>query len=372
MSYLKSFINFIKKETLLIVSFVLAVISAFIVHPDSAYLGYVDLRVLGILLSLMLVVSGLKQAGLFDAIGMKLLNSLNSTLSLGLVLILLCFFMSMLITNDVALITFVPFAIYTLSKCNQNRLILPVVVLQTIAANLGSMLTPVGNPQNLYIYQTYKMSITDFFKILLPYTLAALALLVICAFIFLRSQDKIQVNVEAIRINKKELLIYGIFFALCLLVVLKIIPYYAVLAVIVIYLIIFDKYLLAAADYSLLFTFVFFFIFTGNLGRISAISDTLYRIIEGRETLTAVALSQIISNVPATLLLSTFTDNYHDLLIGVNLGGLGTLIASMASLISYKQFAAHDNPAKGKYFRFFTISNIIFLIIMLGLNWLIG
>lgn len=360
----KAFKSFIQKETLLCIAFALACISSIFVKPDREYIGYIDLRVLGILLSLMLVVAGLKQAGLFDSIGASLLKMMRGAKGLSLVLVLLCFFTSMLITNDVALITFVPFAIYTLKKANKEELVMKVVVLQTLAANLGSMLTPVGNPQNLYIYQTSGMKIGQFFSVMAPYTLASLILLVIALFVMVKDTSDLVVDVEVIRLNFLELIIYGVLFVLCLLVVLRLIPYWIALGVVVIYLLIFDRRLLAEADYSLLFTFVFFFVFTGNLGRIPAISEFLGHLVSGHEIEVGIVSSQVISNVPATLLLAPFTDNFKSLLIGVNLGGMGTLIASMASLISYKKFVVYSPDNKGKYFRLFTVMNLIFLVLI--------
>lgn len=360
----KAFKSFIQKETLLCIAFALACISSFFVKPDREYIRYIDLRVLGILLSLMLVVAGLKQAGLFDSIGASLLKMMRGAKGLSLVLVLLCFFTSMLITNDVALITFVPFAIYTLKKANKEELVMKVVVLQTLAANLGSMLTPVGNPQNLYIYQTSGMKIGQFFSVMAPYTLASLILLVIALFVMVKDTSDLVVDVEVIRLNFLELIVYGVLFVLCLLVVLRLIPYWIALGVVVAYLLIFDRKLLAEADYSLLFTFVFFFVFTGNLGRIPAISEFLGLLVSGHEIEVGIVSSQVISNVPATLLLAPFTDNFKSLLIGVNLGGMGTLIASMASLISYKKFVVYSPDNKGKYFRLFTVMNLIFLVLI--------
>ena len=141
-------IGVIKKDTVLFAAMVLAVISAFFVTPSLNYVNYIDFRVLGILLSLMIIMAGLQKNGLFDAIGCRLLEKTKNTMQLSMVLVFLCFFSSMLITNDVALITFVPFAVMTMQKCGQEKFLIPVIVLQTLAANLGSMLTPIGNPQS--------------------------------------------------------------------------------------------------------------------------------------------------------------------------------------------------------------------------------
>ena len=405
---MKNFFEFVKKETVLCVSFLLALFSMFFVRPSADYIGYIDFRTLGILLSLMLVVAGVKKAGVFDAASYVLTSKTSTTLGLSYVLILLCFFLSMLITNDVALITFVPFAIYTLKACNQSSKIIPVVVLQTVAANLGSMLTPLGNPQNLYLYQLADYEFLAFVRVILPYALLSLVMICALAVILCRggkladenhnmipdgveevfdlhkNADKDVSRKEALvesdvsdeadskfgcpHIRVKDAVIFAVLFVLCLLVVFRILNYLIALGVILIYLLIFDRKLLTKADYSLLFTFIFFFIFTGNLGNISAVRDLLTSLVSGHETITAVVASQAISNVPAALLLSGFTSNYDALLIGVNLGGLGTLIASMASLISYKAIVASEPELKGRYFTVFTVINVVMLMVLVGFS----
>lgn len=360
---------FIKKETVFVVSVILAVISAFFVKPNAAYLGYIDFRVLGILLSLMTIMAGLQKNGVFDVIGRRLLARTKDTAQLTGVLVFLCFFSSMIITNDVALITFVPFAVLTLRKCNQERLMVLVIVLQTIAANLGSMLTPIGNPQNLYLYNLAEMDIGGFIMLMLPYTATAGVLLLIT--IFVLSARKKRISLEdcnfGIEPEKKytgKNVVYVILFVLSLLVVARVLPYYVVLAAVLITVFIMDKEVLKQVDYCLLLTFVAFFIFTGNMGNLSALKASLQSIVAGRELLSGILVSQVVSNVPAALLLSEFTNDYKQLLLGVNIGGLGTLIASMASLISYKVYAHNYNRTKGKYLMWFTLGNIIFLAVL--------
>lgn len=374
---MKSFFGFLKKETVLCVSFVLALFSMLFVKPSAQYIGYIDFRTLGILLSLMLVVAGIKKAGVFDAASYMLTSKTSTTLGLSCVLILLCFFLSMLITNDVALITFVPFAIYTLKACNQSGKIIPVVVLQTVAANLGSMLTPLGNPQNLYLYQLADYEFSAFVMVILPYASVSCVLILILAVMLCRGgrladDNHNRVPVKCPKITVRDAVIYTVLFILCLLVVFRVLSFMVALVAILAYLIAFDRKLLAKADYSLLFTFIFFFIFTGNLGNISAVRDLLTSLVSGHETITAIVASQAISNVPAALLLSGFTTNYDALLTGVNLGGLGTLIASMASLISYKAIAANEPELKGRYFKVFTLINVVMLAVLVVFSIVVG
>ena len=366
---MKKIISFMKKETVLTIATLLAVVSAFFVKPDRQYIGYIDFRTLGILFGLMVIMQGFQRTGLFDRIGKSLLQKTGKLWQLILVLVMLCFFFSMLITNDVSLLTFVPFSILVLKKCGQEQAMIPTVILQTVAANLGSMLTPIGNPQNLYLYGLMDCSIPEFMGILLPYTVMTFVLLLLSLLCIRGKGEEISCRMEEgteIKQSRKHRnLIYGLLFLLALLVVARILPYGILVTAVFLYTIIFDREALKGADYARLVTFVSFFILIGNLGRISLIREALERFVSGREILTGVLASQVISNVPAAVLLSGFTENYRDLLVGVNLGGLGTLIASMASLISFKLYTKCYKENRGRYLRWFTLVNIIYLFLLL-------
>lgn len=366
---MKKIISFMKKETVLTIATLLAVVSAFFVKPDRQYIGYIDFRTLGILFGLMVIMQGFQRTGLFDRIGKSLLQKTGKLWQLILVLVMLCFIFSMLITNDVSLLTFVPFSILVLKKCGQEQAMIPTVILQTVAANLGSMLTPIGNPQNLYLYGLMDCSIPEFMGILLPYTVMTFVLLLL-SLLCIRGKGqeiscRMEEGTEIKQSRKHRNLIYGLLFLLALLVVARILPYGVLVTAVFLYTIIFDREALKGADYALLVTFVSFFILIGNLGRISLIREALEHFVSGREILTGVLASQVISNVPAAVLLSGFTENYRDLLVGVNLGGLGTLIASMASLISFKLYTKCYKENRGRYLRWFTLVNIIYLFLLL-------
>ena len=375
MTFKDKCIHFLKQETVLVVATMLAIASAFLVKPSVAYLSYIDWHVLGILLSLMIIMAGLQRTGLFDAIGSKLLAKTKDTRQLAFILVFLCFFFSMLITNDVALFTFVPFAIIMLRKCRQEKMMIPVIALQTIAANLGSMLTPIGNPQNLYLYNLAGMGMGEFIGVMLPYSIISGVLLAVAILICCKKETIAEVLLEKdAEETEKDALkrgrnfinntVYITLFALSLLVVAHVLEFEVVLLLTLLLAYNIDRPVLKQVDYCLLLTFIAFFIFTGNMGNISAVKETLQQLVAGRELLIGIISSQAISNVPAALLLSGFTSDYRELLIGVNIGGLGTLIASMASLISYKLFAKEYNDQKGRYFKWFTISNIIFLVVL--------
>ena len=276
------------------------------------------------------------------------------------VLVGLNFFSSMIITNDVSLITFVPFAIMMLKQCGRQELMIPVVVLQTIAANLGSMLTPIGNPQNLYLYGLAGTGIGEFIMWLLPYTIVS-ALLLVISILLIKNKNEI-ICIEDTSVPR--VMAYSVLFILALLVVARVLTWYILAAAVLITVLLLEKNVLAKADYALLLTFIGFFIFTGNMGRVEPVAHFLAGIVNSRELEVGIITSQCISNVPAALLLSGFTDNIKNLSIGVNIGGLGTLIASMASLISYKLYANEVPEKKGKYFAVFTVYNIIFLVVL--------
>ncbi len=377
---MKKLLELVKKETVLSIALLLAVLSSFLVLPDEQYLGYVDFRTLAILFGLMAVMAGLQEAGLFRFTAEAMLGRVRTRRQLVFLLVMLCFFFSMLITNDVALITFVPFTftvLRLLDRQQARRLVIPVVVMQTIAANLGSMLTPIGNPQNLYLYGKSGLGGGQFVALMLPFTLAAFVMLTVWS-LFQGFGAKGEAALEitfsqatSLKGQEKKLAAYLALFAVCLLTVVRVLPYGVMLAVVAIAVALLDRQVLGRVDYALLLTFVGFFVFIGNMGRMEAFRRFLEGMIQGNEVLTAILSSQVISNVPAALLLSGFTDNYEALIIGTNLGGLGTLIASMASLISFKYIGKEDKGLRWRYLGCFTVANLVFLAALLGLSFVV-
>lgn len=400
----------VRKDPVLVVAVVLAVISCAAVPPDAAYAEYVDLRTIGMLFSLMTIMAGLSRLGVFRIACRHLLSAVRGPRRLALALTLLAFFSSMLITNDVALVTFVPFALLALRTLDSPRHACFTVVMMTIAADLGSMLTPIGNPQNLYLYSTSHMALTDFLLLMLPYAAAALVLLVGAIAFFGRipehAKEKAARSVDAGNPASSSedgsadspatcgeadnaasatdanetpqlasdaddpapsplrVLPWAALFVLALLSVAHILPYQAIVAVTIVVALAADRRALLHVDYALLFTFIAFFVFVGNVGRTEVVSTALAQLIDGHELAVSVIASQVLSNVPAAILLSSFTSNFAALIVGTNLGGLGTLIASMASLISYKQVALVLPREKGRYFMLFTVWNIAFLAVL--------
>ena len=357
--------NFIAREAVFCVAAGCAILTMFVIPPDKEYLHYIDYRVLCLLLCLMAVVAGLKTIGLFHWLTYQLLHRLHSGRALGVSLVLLPFFSSMFVTNDVALIIFIPFTLMLLEQLGCKHCIIPVTVFQTIAANLGSMATPVGNPQNLYLYAFYNMSIGDFFSVTLPLTAVSLIALSAASIPLLPHKLPDQTIDKAGIHSVKHLLIYLALFVLCLLTVFRIVPYFLTTAITVVTLFLVDRKLLKEIDYMLLLTFVCFFTVSENLGRVDGIRIFLQQLLQSSTLFTAVATSQVISNVPAAVVLSGFTDQWKQLLSGVNIGGLGTPIASLASLITIKFYMRWPGAKFIHFLGYFTIVNVISLAILL-------
>ena len=353
----------LKKEPVLVVSALCMLISMFFVPPSKDYVNYIDFRVLVLLFCLMAVVAGLQHHGLFNWLACKVLSGKMQRRKLFLLLILLPFFSSMLVTNDVALITFVPFAVLVLGLTGQQNYMIFVVVMQTVAANLGSMATPVGNPQNLYLYSAFRLSAADFFRTVLPFTLLALPLLLISLIFCKKSEITVELSDTDAALNRSHIFLHLILFLLCLLSVFHVLDYRILLAVICAALLIMDRTVFGSVDYSLLLTFVCFFVFAGNIGAIDVIRTFLQNLLADNPLLTSILASQVISNVPAAVLLSGFTQNWQALLLGADIGGLGTPIASLASLISFRIYMKSQGAKAGKYMGFFMLVNVIGLVL---------
>ena len=357
----------VRTDPVLTIATVLAVASCALVPPDAGYADYVDLRTLGLLFSLMTIMAALSRAGVFRAAGEALISRLRSGTSAILGLVLLPFAASMLVTNDVALIAFVPFALLVLRMLGLERSSVFTVVMMTIAANLGSMLTPIGNPQNLYLYSASGMGFGEFVALMLPYALLSATLLVASVLAYGALHDGLPMTgeraalPEAPAVRKRSVAPWAALFALALAAVAHVVPVPALVAATVAVALAFDRRALAEVDFGLLLTFVAFFVFVGNVGRIGAVDGLLSSLVSGNELAVSVAASQVVSNVPAALLLSGFSSAWDALIVGTNIGGLGTLIASMASLISYKQIVSERPGAAGGYLLRFTAANAAFL-----------
>lgn len=359
-----SFIEFLKKECVLVIAVTLAILSSFISIPK---LSYIDFKVLILLFNLMVVVAAFKELKVLDSIAIGLLKKCNTYTSISLALVFITFISSMIVTNDVALITFVPLSIVIARKANIN--VLKIVIFQTLAANLGSSFTPMGNPQNLFIYSFYNLSPIDFFKITLP--IVVLAVLFLVLLVFKDKKMNLSLDLEDVKIdNKRDVYLFGGLFLIILLSVFHVIDYKVTFLITIVMVLILNKKLFSQVDYSLLITFIGFFIFVGNISTMDVVKNFMEGILNSPKStfLASVLSSQVISNVPATMLLSGFTDHFKELLLGVNIGGMGTLIASLASVISYKIYASefgNDN-----YMKSFTFYNILGLVIFVPIAYI--
>jgi len=370
--------NFIKKEPVTSIAFLLALISIFIIKPDAEYAGYIHWSTLSSLLCLMLITSGLRGLGVFDYVGRKLLCKAGTSRNLTIILVGLCFLSAPFITNDVALITFVPFAIDLLIMANLRDYLIRVLTLQTIAAHMGSMISPIGNPHNLYFFGIDDLSALQFMGRMLPYFIASGTLLLLACVLVSRNNVPLTCALnqprfaEACPDSRNRLIVYGILFLLCISAVLKLVPHIVVLPVVLLAVLVFDRRSFTRVDYYLLLTFSFLFIFVGNIGRIEAIEVFLSSVVNGHELVVGALASQVISNVPASILLSGFSDRYMLLAIATDIGGIGTMIASMANLISFKQYSTLEDAKIGKYIGTFTLINFAFLIVMLAFALIIN
>ena len=360
---MSTLVSFARREPVLLIAAAAAAVSCLFVPPDMAYLHYFDLRTLALLYALMVVVSGLRTAGAFARLAHETCARARDTRALGLLLTALSFFSAMLITNDVALLTFVPFAAALMGMAGRQRDLARVVVLQTAAANLGSMLTPVGNPQNLYLYSYYDFTAAAFFRVtFLPWSLSLALLLLLCLGLP-RRRSAVYLG-QAPEVDVRRIRVCLALLAVCLLAVFRLIGWPVLLLILAAALLAYDRSMLRQADFALLATFAAFFIFAGNLARLEAVDRLLTAALRGREYIAAVLASQVISNVPAALLLSGFTPEGRELLLGVDVGGLGTPIASLASLISLKLYAAVPDAHVGRYLLDFTLVNALLLALL--------
>ncbi len=356
-------IRFIKKNIVFFIAALAAIITCFFVPPDLEYLTYFDVKTLVCLFLTLAVVCALRNIKFFTILSRKLVKISGNLRGLFLLLIIITFIGSMIIANDMALITFLPLGFFALSVTGQEKYMAYLFILQNISANLGGMLTPFGNPQNLYLYSYFNIPTGEFCLIMLPPFLLAIAMLALaCLFV---KPKKLNISEDfGERLNIKRTVLYMIMFIVSILIVFRVIPYAIGLIAIPIILLFADRQALLMVDYGLLGTFFFFFIFAGNLSRIEVVNEFISYLLQKDTLLVSTLSCQAISNVPSAILLSRFTTDYKSLLMGVNIGGTGTLIASLASLITFSEFRILYPGHSKKYFWMFTLINLIFLVVM--------
>ena len=357
---------FIKQNTVTCIAFLAAVFTCVIVPPDKTYLGYFDCKTLSCLFCVLAVVCALKNVNFFYMLARKIVQLFKNARMSVLALVYITFIGSMLIANDMALMTFLPLGYLVVKKTGKEKYMAFLFVMQNIAANLGGMLTPFGNPQNLYLYTKFQIPNLEFMKIMAPPFVIAVLLITICCIAFVKPEP-LELDDKEFVVEPVKTVIYLLLFALSIAIVFRGVPYGIGLIVIPAVLLVMDRQALKMVDYGLLFTFVFFFIFSGNLARIEVIRNLFSTLLETSTLLISVLSCQFISNVPSAILLSQFTDNYPELLLGVNIGGVGTLIASLASLITFREYTTHNPEKTRHYIKVFTIFNMAFLIVLTGI-----
>ena len=359
----RSFSGFVKKNIVMVIAMLAAMITCFIVPPDKAYLDYFDVKTLTCLFCVLAVVCALKNINFFYILAKKLVQVFRNARLCILALVYITFIGSMLIANDMALLTFLPLGTYVRTSTGKGKYMAFTFIMQNIAANLGGMLTPFGNPQNLYLYTKFQIPTGEFMTIMAaPFALAIL-LITLCCIIFVKPEPFVLKD-EKISLPFGRSVAYLLLFILAIAIVFRGIPYWIGLIVIPAVLLFMDRKALKMVDYPLLFTFVFFFIFSGNMARIDAVRSVFSYFLEKNTLLVSVLSCQVISNVPTAILLSQFTENYKHLLLGVNIGGVGTLIASLASLITFREYSKNNKGKNGYYILLFSAFNFAFLIIL--------
>ncbi|MBQ8747179.1 MAG: citrate transporter [Clostridia bacterium] len=364
-SFREAFTSFVKKNAVMCIALIAAIITSVIVPPDSQYLDYFDYKTLTCLFCVLAVVCALKNIRFFYMLARKVVQLFKNARMSVLALVYITFIGSMLIANDMALLTFLPLGFFVLTTTNMRKYMAFTFIMQNIAANLGGMLTPFGNPQNLYLYSKYEIPNLEFMAIMAPPFILSVILITLCCILFVKPEP-LSLDDEQITLSPVRTVIYLILFALAIVIVFRGIPYWIGLIVIPIVLFIMDRKALKDVDYGLLFTFVFFFIFSGNMGRIDAVRDLFSALLDKSTLLVSVLSCQCISNVPSAILLSQFTDNYAHLLVGVNIGGVGTLISSLASLITFREYVKNNPGKTAHYIGMFSLFNFAFLIILTG------
>ena len=366
----ESVINFIKINKVMFIALLAAAVTSVIVPPDREYLGYFDFKTLTCLFCVLAVVCALKNVNFFYVLAEKIVESFKTARMSILALVYITFIGSMLIANDMALLTFLPLGYFVLTASKKRRYMAFTFIMQNIAANLGGMLTPFGNPQNLYLYTKFNIPVGEFMTIMAPPFCLAISLITLCCFVFVKNEP-LKFEEEKLSLEPKKTALYLVLFALAIAIVFRGIPYWIGLIVIPAVLFFVDRKALKMVDYPLLLTFVFFFIFAGNMARIGAVREFFSALLEQSTLLYSVISCQFISNVPSAILLSQFTTNYPDLLVGVNIGGIGTLIASLASLITFREYTKHHPHHAMYYVEYFSAFNFAFLAIMLAFMFFI-
>ncbi len=365
----RALLRFLKSRIVLLIALAAAAVTCFFVPPDAVYGSYFDLDTLSCLFCTLLVVSALKRRRFFEWLAVKIVTAFGNMRRVTFALVFVTYFGSMIMANDMALVTFLPLGYFVLSSCGKNKYTAFVFIMQNVAANLGGMLTPFGNPQNLYLYSAFSIEAGEFFAIMaIPF---AVAFLLIAGTCFIVKAEPVSLQSPPVAAPPLwRMLVYFALFALSVLIVFRVFPFYIALIAVTVAVLILEPRAFLSVDYGLLLTFCAFFVFSGNLSRIPAVASALGGLVALSPLLVGTGTCQIISNVPTATLLSRFTTDYRHLLIAVNIGGLGTPIASLASLITLGEYRKRDPRGTLRYLGLFSLINFSYLAVLIGAGFL--
>ncbi len=365
---MKSIIRFARRNTVFVIALFAMLVTMFFVPVDKEYLGYFDFKTLTCLFCVLAVVCALKNVNFFYILAKKIVRRFQNLRLCIIALVYITFIGSMLIANDMALLTFLPLGFFVLDTTGKKEYMAFTFIMQNIAANLGGMLTPFGNPQNLYLYTKFNIPTLEFMQIMfLPFVIS-IAMITVCCIIFVKP-EKLDINNDSDSFEPKRTALYLLLFALSIAIVFRGIPYFVGLIIIPLVLIFADRKALRMVDYPLLGTFAAFFVFSSNMARIEPVRQLLSSLLEKSTLIFSTLSCQFISNVPSAILLSQFTENYKELLVGVNIGGTGTFIASLASLITLREYMLRDYEGIKRYSKMFCAFNFSFLAILLAVMY---
>jgi len=368
---MKTVLSFFKQNYLPVTAWLLALLSVILVPVDSEYAAYFDWRTLISLFAVMLVVGAYKNIKIFTIAAKSLLKRIKSTRGLVLTLVFITYFFSVFIANDMALLTFLPLTLAVFARCDKPELVGFTMIMQTVAANLGGMIMPFGNPQSLFLYTFYNISVLDFVIIMLPPFLLSFVLIFFVCFFAVKREAVLPHDDPAPKLDRPRAIVYAVCGLAVVLAVFRLYDTYIACGVVAALLIIVDFKALGKVDWGLLFTFTAFFVFANNMARLPAVNSFVSSLLAGSVLLTGVLSCQFISNVPTAIFLSSFTSDYTQLLVAVNIGGVGTPVASLASLIALKSYGREfPHKMKGYILRFICI-NLSFIIVLTGFSFLI-
>lgn len=354
-------VDFVRANTVFCIALVLAAVTSCIIPPDAQYLNYPDLKTLTCLFCTLAVICALRNIRFFTILARRIVTLTGNARAAVLSLVYITFIGSMLIANDMALLTFLPLGYFVLSTTGKEKYMAFTFVMQNIAANLGGMLTPFGNPQNLYLFSHFDIPTGEFMGIMAIPFAVSVVLITLCCLVFVRPEALTLEKDDGKKLPAGRTVFYLILFAFSILIVFRTVPYWTGLIVIPACLLFADRDALKKVDYGLLGTFLCFFVFAGNMSRMEPVRALFSTLLEKNTLLVSALSCQFISNVPSAILLSQFTENYRELLWGVNIGGAGTIIASLASLITFREYTSHNPGKTGSYMKVFSALNFGFL-----------